>query len=235
LLVSVTRQILDFNPPYLFPDYEVSVSRAPEQALIALPENWFDRAAGPAFGRIEVRPHDNDLTCQGVEHPIGQRICVSGRVLDSDGRGVPGALLEIWQANAAGRYMDAAAPEFFPVDANFTGAGRCLTGNDGNYRFTTIRPGAYSAGPNYLFRPAHIHFSILGPLLAHRLVTQMYFPDDPLQDRDPIFQSVPDPRGRRRLVGEFVEARVELDGRESALYYQWDIVLRGHRATPMES
>jgi protocatechuate 3,4-dioxygenase beta subunit len=233
--MSDTEQVLDFHPPYLFPDYAVSVKRAPEQALIALPQEWFDRVAGPAFGRIKVGAKDNDLTCHGAEHPIGQRMVVFGRVLDGDGRGVPGVLLEIWQANSAGRYMDAAAPEFFPVDPNFTGAGRCLTTNDGSYRFTTIRPGSYSAGPKYLFRPAHIHFSIMGPLLGHRLISQMYFPDDPLLGTDPIHQSVPDPRGRERLIGEFVEARVEPDGRKSALYYRWDIVLRGHRPTPMES
>jgi protocatechuate 3,4-dioxygenase, beta subunit len=233
--VSSKSQPLDFNPPYLFPDYDISVKRAPQKELIELPDNWFDRTTGPAFGHIPVRPGDNDLTSHGIDHPIGQRIVFGGRVVDSDGRGVPKALLELWQANAAGRYMDAAAPEFFPLDPNFTGAGRCLTDNDGNYSFTTIRPGAYSAGPQFMFRPAHIHVSIMGTGLTSRLVTQMYFPDDPLQQTDPIFGSVPDPRGRQRLVAEFREARVEPDGRKSALHYRWDIVLRGRRATPMET
>jgi protocatechuate 3,4-dioxygenase beta subunit len=233
--MSAGTEPLDFNPPYLFPDYAISMKRAPQKALIELPRSWFDRVAGPAYGRIPVRAGDNDLTCHGSDHPIGQRIVFAGRVLDSDGRGIPGALLEIWQANAAGRYMDAAAPEFFPLDPNFTGCGRRVTDNDGRYSFTTIRPGAYSAGPKFLFRPAHIHVSIVGPGLTSRLVSQMYFPDDPLHDSDPIFGSIPDPRGRRRLIAEFLEARVELNGRESALHYRWDIVIRGRGATPMES
>ena len=226
---------LDFSPPYLFPAYEVSVRRAPQKALIELPRDWFERVAGPAYGRIPVRPGDRDLTAHGSDHPIGQRIVFGGRVLDSDGRGVPGALIELWQANAAGRYMDAAAPVFFPLDPNFTGCGRCLTDNDGRYSFTTIRPGAYSAGPNFLFRPAHIHVSLIGPGLGSRLVSQMYFPDDPLHDSDPILGSIPDPRGRQRLIAEFLEARVEQDGRYSAMHYRWDIIVRGRRATPMES
>jgi len=225
---------LDFNPPYLFPAYEISARRAPKKELVELPRDWFGRATGPAYGRIPVRPGDNDLTSHGSDHPIGQRLVFGGRVLDSDGRGVPQALIELWQANAAGRYMDVAAPQFFPLDPNFTGCGRCLTDNDGRYSFTTIRPGAYSAGPNYLFRPAHIHVSIVGPGLASRLVSQMYFPDDPLHDSDPILGSVPDVRGRERLIATFLEARVELDGRKSAMRYSWDIVLRGHSATPME-
>jgi protocatechuate 3,4-dioxygenase, beta subunit len=233
--MTVEVQPLDFSPPYLFPDYEISIKRAPQRSLIELPPGWFDRAAGPAYGRIPVRAGDNDLTVHGSQHPIGQRIVFGGRVLDSDGRGVPRALIELWQANAAGRYMDAAAPEFFPLDPNFTGCGRSLTDDDGRYSFTTIRPGAYSAGPQFLFRPAHIHLSIMGPGLASRLVSQMYFPDDPLQATDPIFSSIPDPRGRQRLIAEFLEARVETDGRKSAMHYRWDIVLRGHRATPMDS
>jgi len=228
-------ELLDFNPPYLAPDYAVSVKRAPSKALIALPHEWFHRIDGPAFGHMTVRPQDADLTCHGSEHPIGQRLVVYGRVLDSDGRGVPGALIELWQANAAGRYNDAAAPAFFPVDPNFFGAGRCLTANDGAFRFTTIRPGAYSAGPQYLFRPAHLHVSLIGPTLGTRLVTQMYFPDDPLFRGDPIVTSIPDRRARERLIGRFVEARVEPVGRESAMYYEWDIVLRGTHATPLES
>jgi protocatechuate 3,4-dioxygenase beta subunit len=231
----VTTEPLDFNPPYLFPDYEISVKRAPLKTLVELPRHWFERAAGPAYGRVPVRAGDNDLTSHGGEPPLGQRIVFGGRVLDSDGRGVPNALLEIWQANGAGRYMDAAAPEFFPLDPNFTGCGRGLTDNDGNYRFTTIRPAAYSAGPEFLFRAAHIHLSIMGPGFASRLISQMYFPDDPLQATDPIFGSVRDPRGRARLIAEFLQARVELDGRRSAIHYRWDIVVRGHRATPIEA
>jgi protocatechuate 3,4-dioxygenase beta subunit len=226
---------LDFHPPYLFPDYEISIRRAPKHALIELPSNWFDRTVGPAYGRIPVSPDDHDLTARGAEHPIGQRIVFGGRLLDSDGRGVPHALLELWQANAAGRYMDPAAPRFFPLDPNFSGCGRCLTDSDGRYSFTTIRPGAYSAGPQYLFRPAHVHLSIMGPGLSSRLVSQMYFPDDPLHDTDPILGSIPDIQGRQRVIAEFLEARVEPDGRRSAMHYRWDIVVRGHRATPFEA
>jgi protocatechuate 3,4-dioxygenase beta subunit len=233
--MSIDVEPLDISPPYLFPDYEISVRRAPQKALIELPRSWFERTAGPAYGRIPVAPGDNDLTSRGTDHPIGQRIVFGGLVLDSDGRGIPDALIELWQANAAGRYMDRAAPEFFPLDPNFTGCGRCLTDNDGRYSFTTIRPGAYSAGSAFLFRPAHIHVSIIGPGLTSRLVSQMYFPDDPLHDSDPILGSIPDVRGRQRLIAEFLEARVELDGRRSALHYVWDIVLRGHRQTPVES
>ena len=233
--MTVDVEPLDFNPPYLFPDYAISVQRAPQKGLIELPRAWFERAAGPAYGRIPVGPGDNDLTSQGIEHPIGQRIVFGGRIVDSDRRGVPGALIELWQANAAGRYMDAAAPQFFPLDPNFTGCGRCVTDNDGSYSFTTIRPGAYSAGPKFLFRPAHIHISIMGPGLTSRLVSQMYFPDDPLHAGDPILGSIPDPRGRQRLIAEFLEARVEPDGRKSAMRYRWDIVLRGREMTPLES
>jgi protocatechuate 3,4-dioxygenase beta subunit len=228
-------ELLDFNPPYLSPDYAASIKRAPSKELIELPREWFHRIAGPAFGHMTVRPGDADLTRRGAEHPIGQRIVVHGRVLDSDGRGVPKALIELWQANAAGRYNDASAPAFFPVDPNFFGAGRCLTANDGSFRFTTIRPGAYSAGPQYLFRPAHLHISLIGPTLGTRLITQMYFPDDPLFAGDPMITSIPDRRARERLIGRFVEARVEPVGRDSAMYYEWDIVLRGATATPFES
>jgi protocatechuate 3,4-dioxygenase beta subunit len=183
------------------------------------------------YGESAVRELDHDLTRQHAGEPVGQRITVSGRVLDTDGRPLRGQLIEIWQANAAGRYVHAVDRHPAPLDPNFTGAGRCLTDDEGEYRFVTIQPGAYP-WPNHhnAWRPAHIHFSLFGRAFATRLVTQMYFPGDPLLDFDPIFQSVRDPRARERLVSAF-----DLDLTEPAwsLGYRFDIVLRGPHATPM--
>lgn len=222
----------DFEPPYLFPDYRATVLRAPKYELVRLSGEWFHRAPGPVFGRIPVRPEDADLTRQHAGEPLGERIIITGRVLDGDGRPVRGTLVEVWQANAAGRYVDPSDDHPAPLDPNFTGAGRCLTDDEGAYRFVTVKPGAYP-WRNHLnaWRPAHVHFSLLGPALASRLVTQMYFPGDPLMPLDPILNSIPDPRGRELLV-----ARLDLDTTvpEWALGYQWDIVLRGGNATPME-
>ena len=223
---------LDYEPPYLHPDYRATVLRAPKQPPVRLPDEWFHRAPGPAFGRIPVRAEDADLTRQHAGEPLGERIIVTGRVVDSDGRPVPRTLVEVWQANAAGRYADPADEHPAPLDPNFTGAGRCLTDADGRYRFVSVKPGAYP-WRNHLnaWRPAHIHFSVFGPALASRLVTQMYFPGDPLIPLDPILQSIPDPRGRAMLVaGLDLETTVP----EWALGYRWDIVLRGRRATPVE-
>jgi protocatechuate 3,4-dioxygenase beta subunit len=171
-----------------------------------------------------------------VQHrgePIGERIVVTGRVLDAGGRPVPHTLVEIWQANAAGRYVDPGDDHPAPLDPNFTGAGRCLTDAGGRYRFVTVKPGAYPwrNHPN-AWRPAHIHFSLFGAELDSRLITQMYFPGDPLMALDPIMRSISDPRGRDRLV-----ARFDLDTTqpEWALGYRWDIVLRGRDATPMDA
>jgi protocatechuate 3,4-dioxygenase, beta subunit len=221
----------EFEPPYLYPDYQSTVLRAPRR-LVRLPEEWFHRVRGPAFGRIPVKPGDADLTRQHRGEPQGERIIVSGRVLDSDGRPVRNTLVEVWQANAAGRYVDPADDHPAPLDPNFTGAGRCLTDDHGRYRFTTVKPGAYPwrNHPN-AWRPSHIHFSVFGPELGSRLVTQMYFPGDPLMRFDPILQSVPDQRARDLLVASF-----DLDTTEPmwALGYRWDIVLRGHDASPRE-
>jgi protocatechuate 3,4-dioxygenase beta subunit len=184
---------------------------------------------------VPVRPGDNDLTKQHAGRPIGQTITLSGRVLDSDGRGVPNTLLEIWQTNASGAYVDPADPGFMSLDPNFTGAGRTITDSDGRYHFRTIKPAAYPGDLGALFRPAHIHTSLFGPLLSHRLVTQCYFEGDPLQDRDPILQSIPDQRGVERLLARFNSAETEVGDIDSALAYDWDIVLRGPRATPMEN
>ena len=222
-----------FEPPYLHPDYRSTVLRAPGRELVPLPPEWFHAARGPAFGRLAVRPEDADLTRQHAGEPMGERIIVTGRVLDSDGRPVRRTLVETWQANAAGRYVDPGDQHPAPLDPNFTGAGRCLTDDEGRYRFVTVKPGAYPwSNHENAWRPAHIHFSVFGPELNSRLVTQMYFPGDPLLDLDPIFRSIPDPHGRRRLVAAFDIASTEP---EWALGYHWDIVLRGRDATPADA
>ncbi|MGH2607623.1 MAG: protocatechuate 3,4-dioxygenase subunit beta, partial [Tepidiformaceae bacterium] len=165
--------------------------------------------------------------------PIGQRIILAGRVLDGDGTPIPSTLVEVWQANAAGRYAHANDEHDAPLDPNFTGGGRCLTGADGRYRFVTIQPGAYpwQNHPN-AWRPAHVHFSLFGPAFATRLITQMYFPGDPLLAYDPIFQSIPDVAARERLVAAF---DLDLTEPGHALGYRFDIVLRGRDATPAEA
>jgi len=228
-------EIEDFNPPYLHPAYEATLRRAPAKRLIEVPREWFHNSRGPVWGRVPVRPGDNDLTNKHAGRPIGQTITLSGRVLDSDGRGVPNTLIEIWQTNASGAYVDPADPGFMSLDPNFTGAGRTITDSDGRYHFRTIKPAAYPGDLGSLFRPAHIHTSLFGPLLADRLVTQCYFEGDPLQDRDPILQSIPDPRGIERLLARFNSDETEVGDIDSALAYDWDIVLRGARATPMEN
>jgi protocatechuate 3,4-dioxygenase beta subunit len=216
------------RPPYLHPDYRSSVTRAPGRPLVVLPEALAD-PTGPAFGDGDVAPGDADLTTQHEGEPLGERIVVSGRVLGLDGRPVPGTLIEIWQANAAGRYRHANDRHAAPLDPNFTGAGRCLTDAEGRYRFVTVKPGAYPwrNHPN-AWRPAHIHLSAFGRAFTDRLVTQMYFPGDPLFSADPIFQSVRDPAARRRLVSTF---DWETTTPEWALGYRFDIVLG---RTPME-
>jgi protocatechuate 3,4-dioxygenase, beta subunit len=222
----------DCEPPYLYPDYRSSVRRAPGRELVRLPEEWFHQLPGPVFGRVPVLPRDADLTQQHKGQPLGERIVVSGRVVDSDGNPVRHTLVEVWQANAAGRYMDPVDDHSAPLDPNFTGAGRCLTDGDGRYRFVTVKPGAYPwRNHENAWRPAHIHFSLFGPSLTSRLVTQMYFPGDPLMPLDPILQSIPDQRGRDLLVATLDLAITEP---EWALGYRWDITLRGRTATPRE-
>jgi protocatechuate 3,4-dioxygenase beta subunit len=224
---------VDYEPPYLHPAYRATELRAPRHQPVRLPDEWFHSAPGPVFGRIPVRPEDADLTRQHRGEPLGERIIITGRVLDSDGRPVRHTLVEVWQANAAGRYVDSADDHPAPLDPNFTGAGRALTDDSGSYRFVTVKPGAYP-WRNHLnaWRPAHVHFSLFGPSLASRVVTQMYFSGDPLIPLDPILSSIPDPRGRELLV-----ARLDLETAvpEWALGYRWDIVLRGRRATPTEA
>jgi protocatechuate 3,4-dioxygenase beta subunit len=220
------------QPPLLCPDYRSTVLRAPRQPLVLLPQTLTE-LTGPLLGPGRVSAADADLTRQHPDEPIGQRIRVLGRVLDADGRPVPDALLEVWQANAAGRYAHRADQHPAPLDPNFTGTGRCLTDAAGNYEFVTIQPGAYP-WPNSenAWRPAHIHFSLFGRAFTQRLVTQMYFPGDPLFEHDPIFNSVPDPAARHRLVSRFDLAATTPSW---ALAYRFDIVLRGRDETPMES
>lgn len=201
--------------------------------MVRLPEDWFELLPGPVFGRIRVLPADADLTKRHAGEPLGERIIIAGRVLDSDERPVAGALVEVWQANAAGRYIDPVDQHEAPLDPNFTGAGRCLTDEQGRYRFVTVKPGAYPwANHANAWRPAHVHFSLFGPALGSRVVTQMYFPGDPLMPRDPILQSIPDQRGRELLVAAF---DLDLTEPEWALGYRWDIVMRGRSSTPRGS
>jgi protocatechuate 3,4-dioxygenase beta subunit len=200
-------------------------------ALIRLPETLADLNV-PVYGWWPIGETDNDLTRQHAQEPQGQRIIVSGRVLDEQGRAIPNALVEIWQANAAGRYQHAKDSHPAPLDPYFTGAGRTITDAEGRYQFTTIKPGAYPWGNHDNgWRPAHIHFSLFGSSFLTRLVTQMYFPGDPLLPLDPMFQSVPDERARQRLVSRFDLA---LTRPEWALGFAFDIVVRGRDATPFE-
>jgi protocatechuate 3,4-dioxygenase, beta subunit len=219
------------QPPYLYPDYVATRLRAPKKPLIILPKTLSD-TTGPAYGLDPIGELDNDLTRQHEGEPLGERIIVTGRVLDGDGRPVRRALVEIWQANAAGRYRHAGDQHPAPLDPNFSGGGRCLTDAEGRFRFITIKPGAYPWGNHHnAWRPAHIHFSVFGRAFVQRLVTQMYFPGDPLFFQDPIFNSVPDPAARERMICRF---DLEQTSPEWALAYQFDIVLRGREATPME-
>ena len=219
------------DPPNDHPTYVATRLRAPKQPLVILPSTETE-LTGPAYGESAVEASDADLTRQHGGEPVGQRIVVEGRVLGSDGKPLGGQLVEIWQANAAGRYRHDVDDHAAPLDPNFSGAGRCLTDGDGRYRFVTIRPGIYPWGnhPN-AWRPAHIHFSLFGRMFTERLVTQMYFPDDPLFPFDPIYHSVRDERARQRLVSAF---DIELTEPDRALGFRWDIVLGGREATPLE-
>ena len=219
------------QPPLLYPPYRSTVRRAPGRPLIRIPERYTDLAA-PLYGDLPVTGVDSDLTRQHDGEPQGERIIVAGRVLDEDGRPVPHTLVEIWQCNAAGRYRHQKDDHPAPIDPHFSGSGRAITDAEGCYRFVTIKPGAYPWRNHYnAWRPAHIHFSLFGQSLASRLVTQMYFPNDPLFAYDPIYQSIPDERARLRLVAGFDLALTEP---EWALGYRFDIVLRGRHSTPFE-
>ena len=220
------------QPPYLWPDYVSTRLRAPLEPLVIVPET-LSELTGPAFGDGDVGELDHDLTRQHDGEPLGERIIVSGRVTDRDGRPVRSALIEIWQANAAGRYIHDGDQHPAPLDPNFTGAGRCLTDDDGVYRFVTVKPGAYPwRNHDNAWRPAHVHLSLFGRAFTNRLVTQMYFPGDPLFVQDPIFHSVRDPKARDRLV-----CALDLDTTmpEWALAYRFDVVLGGPAQTPLEA
>jgi protocatechuate 3,4-dioxygenase beta subunit len=221
------------HPPRDYPPYRSTLLRHPRQPLVAVtgdPETV--ELSGPVFGAADVTALDNDLTRQHTGEPIGERITVSGRLLDRQGRPVPGQLIELWQTNAAGRYTHQRDDHPAPLDPNFTGRGRVLTGDDGSYSFTTIKPGAYPwRNHENAWRPAHIHFSLFGRAFTQRLITQMYFPGDPLFAYDPILQSVTDGEARQRLVAVYDHA---LSQPEWSLGYRWDIVLDGPSATWIE-
>ena len=222
----------DTQPDYLYPPYASTVKRAPHEPLLPI-QATLSEITGPIFGWDRIRPNDWDLTKQGKGDPIGERIVVTGRVLDGNGKPVPDTLVEIWQANSAGRYPHRRDNHNAPVDPNFFGAGRTLTDKDGRYRFITIRPGEYPWRNHYnAWRPAHIHFSLFGASFTTRLITQMYFPGDPLLEYDPMFMSIPDARARQRLVSTF---DWEHTIPEQALGYTFDIVLRGRHETPTEN
>jgi protocatechuate 3,4-dioxygenase beta subunit len=217
--------------PVAFPGYRSSAVRAPLRAPVDLPQRLTE-VTGPVLGQGRVTAADADLTRQHDGEPQGQRIVVHGRVLDGDGRPVPGTLVEIWQANAGGRYRHVVDTWPSPLDPNFTGLGRTLTDAEGRYAFTTIRPGAYPWGNHdNAWRPAHIHFSLFGRAFVQRLVTQMYFPDDPLLSRDPILAAVPE-AVRHLAVSRYDHARTVPSW---ALAFEWDIVLRGRGRTPFET
>ncbi|MFD2261427.1 protocatechuate 3,4-dioxygenase subunit beta [Lacibacterium aquatile] len=220
------------QPNLLSPAYGSTVKRAPSQPLVLLP-NTISELTGPVYGHTKIAAVDGDLTRQHAGEPQGERIIVAGRVLDEDGRPVPNTLVEIWQCNAAGRYIHARDQHDAPLDPNFTGSGRVVTDENGNYSFTSIKPGAYPwRNHANAWRPAHIHFSLFGPSFVTRLVTQMYFEADPLIKYDPIFHTVTDPVAAQRMVAKF---DLDITKPEWALGYRFDIVLRGRDATPMEA
>ena len=219
------------SPPSSFPDYRSTTFRSPLEAPLPITQTLTE-VSGPAgcWGRL-MGAAAADLTRQHAGTPLGQRIIVQGHVLDEDRRPVPHTVIEIWQANASGRYIHSHDDWDAPLDPNFTGAGRVVTDGEGRYRYVTVRPGAYPWGNHRnAWRPAHIHLSLLGPAFATRLVTQMYFPDDPLIEIDPIANAVPMPY-RQRMVGRFDIGVCEPNW---ALGYRFDIVLKGARATPFE-
>jgi protocatechuate 3,4-dioxygenase beta subunit len=218
------------DPPYLYPGYKSTLLRAPREPLLEIPAGTLD-VPGPTVPAGFVRKGDNDLTIHGKSAPLGEKMVLTGRLLDADGRPVRRSLVEIWQANASGRYAHPGDQHDAPLDPNFLGAGRTLTDDEGRFRFVTIKPGAYPwKNHPFAWRPQHIHFSILGNAPVQRLVTQMYFPGDPLLEIDPVYHSVPDEAARKRMVCALsLEAGIE----EVALGYTFDIVLGGAKSTPL--
>ena len=225
------RRAAGVHPPLDTPAYRSTLLRAPKRPPVPMAQRLTE-VTGPLLGAERVTAADADLTTRHGGEPLGERIILTGRVLDSDGRPVPDTLVEVWQANASGRYAHRVDDHAAPLDPNFDGAGRCMTDSGGRYRFVTIKPGAYP-WKNHLnaWRPAHMHFSLFGRAFTQRLITQMYFPGDPLFAQDPIFNSVPGQQGRESLIARF---DLGVTQPEWALGYQWDIVLRGRDATAFE-
>ena len=223
-------QIDTLDPPYLYPGYGSTRFRAPMQPLLRLPRGALD-VPGPRVPAGFVRDGDHDLTNRGKSAPLGEKMILSGRLLDEGGRPIRHSLVEIWQANASGRYDHPGDTHDAPLDPCFKGVGRAFTDDDGGYRFVTIKPGAYPWGNHaFAWRPQHIHFSLLGNAPVQRLITQMYFPGDPLLDIDPVFNSVPDTNARQRMIAQLaLETGIE----GIALGYRFDIVLAGASATPL--
>ena len=216
------------QPRLDYPPYRSSLLRHPTKSPRQVDPETLELHS-PVFGNRDVSTLEADLTIQHGGEPIGERIVVTGKVLDSDGRPVSGQLVEIWQTNAAGRYIHQRDQHPAPLDPNFTGVGRCITGADGSYRFQTIKPGPYPWKNHHnAWRPAHIHFSLFGSEFTQRLVTQMYFPGDPLFAFDPIYQSIVDPQARERLVATYDH---DLTTHEWATGYRWNIVLAGQNRT----
>ncbi len=219
------------QPEHLHPPYVSSSKRAPTKRLVRIPYT-LSEVTGPLFRPEIVNPKACDLTRQHSGEPVGERIIVSGRVLDENARPLPNTMVEIWQANSAGRYRHDVDQHDAPLDPNFTGCGQAITNERGEYRFVTIRPGEYPWRNHYnAWRAAHIHFSVHGPSFATWLVTQMYFPGDPLIPFDPIFNCTADEKARNRLISVF---DWETTMPEHALGYRFDLILRGRDATPME-
>jgi protocatechuate 3,4-dioxygenase beta subunit len=231
LVLPSYPRVTGVHPPLDSPDYVSTRLRHPSQPLALLPQRLTE-ITGPLLGEGRVGPLDNDLTRQHPGEPLGQRIIVHGQVVDADGRPIPSTLIEIWQTNAGGRYRHARDNWPAPLDPNFTGVGRTVTDTEGRYRFTTIKPGAYPWTNGYnAWRPAHIHFSLFGRAFAQRLITQMYFPGDPLFSRDPVFLSIPDEAARQRLIARYDHATTKP---QWALGFEFNVVLRGSGRTPFE-
>ena len=218
------------DPPYLYPGYKSTRLRAPREPLLEIPAGTLD-VPGPTVPMGFVKSGDNDLTIHGKSAPLGEKMIVGGRLLDASGRPIRRALVEIWQANSSGRYAHPGDQHDAPLDPNFEGKGRTFTDDQGRYRFVTIKPGSYPwRNHPFAWRPQHIHFSLLGNAPVQRLITQMYFPGDPLLAIDPVYQSVPDEEARKRMVSMLsLETGIE----EIALGYTFDIVLGGAKATPL--
>jgi protocatechuate 3,4-dioxygenase, beta subunit len=221
------------SPSLIDQGYRSTTFRGPTKPLIPM-KPALSALAAPVFGHDRIGPHDADLTLNGRKdgEPQGERIIVTGRVLDENGRAIPDTLVELWQANAAGRYIHKVDQHQAPLDPNFFGGGRCITDAEGRYRFLTIKPGAYP-WPNHFnaWRPNHLHFSLFGHTFGQRLVTQMFFPGDPLLALDPIYKSVPE-KARGRMVATF---SIDVTEEGFALGYIFDIVLRGPAETIREN